>query len=159
MFGAKEKNNYSFLYCEISDDKLRQRVKLSMDFYIEKANEYRVLGMLFSILSICLPSLGTYASFVTNYTEEEKVVIAGIVPLITALTTIVTGIIALFKISEKKTSYRNSAETMKSELMNYYLGNGNYKDVKDKDFVLQVNIEKIIQDGYSKIRSLEETKK
>lgn len=69
--------------------------------------------------------------------------------------------LALLKCNDKKKSYRDSAENIKSELSSYHNKTGNYKDIGNNDTenekILAKNIEKIISTGYSKISALEHT--
>lgn len=75
----------------------------------------------------------------------------------TALTTVASGTLALFKCADKKGAYRNSAENLKSELSEYCAKTGRYSSVEDseRNAIFSEAMERIIKQGYSKIASLE----
>ena len=83
-----------------------------------------------------------------------------VIPLITSLTTVFSGSLALFKCAEKKSAYRNSAENLKSELSEYRAQTGRYQESSeaDREQMLSDALERIIKEGYSKIESLENSK-
>lgn len=145
---CKETKQYQYLFETIEDDALKKRAETSLNYYIEKANFYKNLWGILSVCGIVLPALATYLAATSN---------SALVPIITAATTVCTGLLALFKCSEKKNSYRNSAENMKCELTAYLGAHDGYGDKTKADEHLWEQLEKIIQNGYNKISKLEKT--
>ena len=80
--------------------------------------------------------------------------------MITLIAAVTAGVIAHFKVSEKKQNYRNLAESMKREVAMYECRAQKYSAEKAenedqaRDIFLQA-VEKIIEDGYRKSRELE----
>ena len=80
--------------------------------------------------------------------------------MITLIAAVTAGVIAHFKVSEKKQNYRNLAESMKREVAMYECRAQKYgrekteNEEQAKDIFLQA-IEKIIEDGYRKSREVE----
>lgn len=163
MFVIKgEWEDYIFL-TEGLEAKAKERTMLALKYSIKKANFYKYFGFALSALSVCsivLPALGTFCSYISARAGAPAWM--GIfVPIVTSLTTVVTGLIALFKCNERKNAYRTSSEALKSELMSYYNRIGSYKDLTDNDADKKVyeQIEKIITSGNSNISSLDNSRK
>lgn len=163
MFGRRtEFSQYKFLVDGLSDEILKKRVETSLRFYIKKANKYRKRAAFLGMLSVVLPAFATFASAAAGIYEEQYPQLDLVVPVITLIATVTAGVIAHFKFSEKKQNYRNLAESMKSEVAMYECRAQKYSREKTeneeqaKDIFLQA-IEKIIEDGYRKIRDLETT--
>lgn len=163
MFGRRtEFSQYKFLVDGLSDEILKKRVETSLRFYIKKANKYRKRAAFLGMLSVVLPAFATFASAAAGIYEEQYPQLDLVVPVITLIATVTAGVIAHFKFSEKKQNYRNLAESMKSEVAMYECRAQKYSREKTeneeqaKDIFLQA-IEKIIEDGYRKIRDLEAT--
>lgn len=159
---SAEFSQYRFLVDGLSDEILKKRVETSLRFYIKKANKYRKRDAFLGMLSIVLPAFATFASAAAGIYEEQYPQLDLVVPVITLIATVTAGMIAHFKFSEKKQNYRNLAESMKSEVAMYECRAQKYSREKTeneeqaKDIFLQA-IEKIIEDGYRKIRNLEAT--
>ena len=134
---------------------LRNRIQISLNYYLWNAYFYKVLYHTLSIISIVLPSLATFLTCVPSegLGNCEKCVIAAI----TALASINPGLLALLKCNEKKKSYRDSAENMKKELSEYRCKTGKYKGKPDTEAeeLLAQKIEEIISKNYNKILNLE----
>lgn len=165
MFGRRaEFAQYKFLVDGLNDEILKKRVETSLRFYIKKANKYRKRDAFLGMLSIVLPALATFASAAAGIYEEQYPQLDLVVPVITLIATVTAGVIAHFKFSEKKQNYRNLAESMKSEVAMYECRAQKYSKEKTenedqaKDIFLQA-IEKIIEEGYRKIRELETEQK
>lgn len=153
-FLCTEIKDYSVFCDDISNKKLKNRVNISLNYYIWNANFYKNLNLFFSIISIILPSLATFISCEAFGKTYEWVI-----PAITAITAVISSLLALLKCSEKQKSYRDSAESLKSELNAFHNKTGKYIDNNEKTLsaeqILSEEVEKIIQTGYSKISSLE----
>ena len=151
-FGCKEIENYSFLYDSIESDVLRLRAQRSLEYYINKSAFYKMVWGMLSFAGILLPAVATFFTCIKPA--------SWVIPLITSLTTVFSGSLALFKCAEKKSAYRNSAENLKSELSEYRAQTGRYQESSeaDREQMLSDALERIIKEGYSKIESLENSK-
>lgn len=153
----EEIKSYRYLYENIPDAFIKNRIEGSFVYYIKMAVKFKRDWNLITVLSIILPATATLISvFVSQNNRISVCVIA----FITFLTTVTSGLSAAFKVPDKKSSYRNLAENIKGELAMYHGKAGAYKGKKDSEAtrILYQNIEKIIQDGYNKISSLEDNK-
>lgn len=154
---SKEYCAYEVFLNEIEDKNLKRRAELSLKYYINKAVRYKRLWCGFSIAGIVLPAIATFIASLNASLKEVD--LSNVIILITACTTVVTGLMALFKCADKKTSYRNSAENLKSELCAYASNNGAYsEDPAKKDEIFFKRLESIIKEGYEKIEALENNK-
>ena len=161
MFGKKtEFAQYKFLVDGLTDEILKMRVETSLRFYITKANKYRRRDAVLGTASIIMPAFATFAAAAASFYEEQYPSLDLAVPVITLIATVIAGVIAHFKFSEKKDNYRNLAESMKSEVAMYECRAQKYSAEKAenedqaRDIFLQA-VEKIIEDGYRKSRELE----
>ena len=146
-FGRQELESYSFLYDAIEDRTLRLRAYSSLAYYINKAAFYKFAWSVLSFLGIILPAAATY------FTCKAEVN-AKLIAFITALTTVASGTLALFKCADKKGAYRNSAENLKSELSEYCAKTGRYSSVEDseRNAIFSEAMERIIKQGYRHVR-------
>lgn len=153
---------YRFLVDGLKDDILKKRVETSLRFYITRANQYKRRDAFLGMASIVMPAFATFASAAASYYDELYPSLDLAVPVITLLATVTAGMIAHFKFTEKKETYRDLAESMKSEMALYECKAQKYSEEKVKseeqarDIFLQA-IEKIIEDGYRKSKELEKT--
>lgn len=161
MFLKKtEYAQYKFLVEGLSDEILKKRVATSLRFYITRANKYRKRDSFLGMASIVLPAFATFAAAAASFYEEQYPSLDLAVPVVTLIATVVAGMIAHFKFSEKKQNYRNLAESMKSEVALYECRAQKYSmekagsEEQAKDIFLQA-IEKIIEDGYRRNVELE----
>lgn len=144
---AKEVENYRYLCEKIENEDYQKRVKTSFEYYIKSANFYKRLGMILSILGIALPALA--AIFTACDVNKGWIVFA------TSSATVVSGVFAYLKCSDKQEAYRKAAENMKRELAAYAAEQGDYKKAGDKNAILFERIESIIQNGYDRIVELD----
>ena len=145
--------NYQFLFVGIENDTIKQRAYVSLEYYIDKATFYKLAWNILSFAGIVLPAAATF--FTCAGVDATRIA------LVTALTSVVSGSLALFKCADKKNAYRNSAENLKGELSEYLSETGRYqnKSADEKDQLLSESLEQIIKKGYSKIESLESNTK
>lgn len=154
MLWRKEMENYQFLFDGIKNDAIKQRAYVSLEYYIDKATFYKWIWNILSFLGIVLPAIATVLTCSAEAATEK-------IAKVTALTSIVSGSLALFKCADKKNAYRNSAENLKGELSEYLSETGRYQNrsADEKDQLLSESLEQIIKKGYSKIESLESNTK
>ena len=147
ILGKKEFENYKPMYEQIEDEILKTRIKESLKYYIGKATMYKVAWHLFSILGILLPAAATTVVAFGEY--------GGIIAVMTAVTTAVAGMSALFKCKEKKKHYRTASERMKKELCIYHCKAGVYSaSAKLKGLDDEKRMEKQKQMFVSRIEAL-----
>ena len=149
---CREMERYGYLCSKIENKDFRRRVKYSFEYYVKCANFYKYMGMTLSILGIVLPSIATFLTVC----EAWKPLIAAF----TTLSTIASGLFAYLKCTDKQETYRTAVENMKTEMIAYITGQGDYKESNmaegsDKDMLLFTRLESIIQKGYDKITELE----
>lgn len=161
MFRRKaEFSQYRFLVEGLTDEILKKRVETSLRFYIVRANQYKRRDAFLGTASVVMPAFATFAAAAASFYEEQYPSLDLAVPVITLIATVTAGVIAHFKFSEKKRTYRNLAESMKREVTMYECRVQKYSKEKLKsedaarDIFLQ-SIEKIIEDGYRKSSELE----
>ena len=148
---TKEMENYIYLCEKIENKDFQKRVRNSFEYYIKNANFYKCMGKVLSILGIVLPALAT----IFTACDADKAWIA----CATSAATVVSGVFAYLKCSDKQETYRKAAENMKAELVAYAAEQGDYKgggtESFDKDVILFERIESIIQNGYDRIVELD----
>lgn len=164
---CKERNQYDFMIETIKNDTLRKRVELGLKYYISQANTNKKWWEVTSVLSIMLPAFGSFLSYVATQCSDYECLPSAVMG-ISFVTTVVNGIITFFKYGERKTSYRNSAETLKNEVMCYACRGERYKNCKyepeqgekisQAERLLSEQVESILKNGYNKISVIEKGK-
>ncbi|MCM1246549.1 MAG: DUF4231 domain-containing protein [Roseburia sp.] len=149
---CKEMERYGYLCDKIEDEDFRRRVKYSFEYYVICANFYKYIGMALSILGIVLPAIATFLTVCGAWKP--------LIAVFTTLSTIASGLFAYLKCTDKQETYRTAVENMKTELIAYITGQGDYKqsnmaEGSDKDSLLFARLESIIQKGYDKITALD----
>lgn len=115
LYREREKQNMCCLYECIENNELKQRVKVSLEWYIEKAAKYRRYFYTLSFISILMPLLITVLNNVC-VDSFERCYIQNAITICSVFTTLATSILALFKFQEKWILYRSTAEEIKKEL-------------------------------------------
>ena len=158
--GRKEIQKYNYLSEGIQDENLKKRAKGSLEYFINKAVWYKRLWQLFSGLTILLPAAATFLAAFSEHThigffKDETIILAGI----TAVTTVVSSLLALSKCADKKSSYRHSAEALKREISLYLSSSGEYRKYQgeEKNLMLAERMEDLIASSYTKISALEKS--
>ncbi|MCM1046851.1 MAG: DUF4231 domain-containing protein [Clostridiales bacterium] len=149
---CKEMERYGYLCDKIENKDFRRRIKYSFEYYVKCANFYKYMGMTLSILGIVLPAIATFLTVCGAWPP--------LIAAFTTLSTIASGLFAYLKCTDKQETYRTAVENMKAELIAYITRQGDYKEGNmtegsDKDTLLFVRLESIIQKGYDKITALE----
>lgn len=148
-----ELNNYEYLYDGILDESIKRRAKVSLEYYIGEANKYKFWWRVLTVFSVILPAFATFFSVVAVQCAK----IGWIVALITSLTTITTGLLNAFKIVDKKSTYRDLAERLKSVLTTYQYDIKGLDDNKRNELTnnLAMDIESVIAEEKVKICQIE----
>ena len=151
-----ENEQYTFLLNSISVPEQRIRIGLVMDYFIKCANKNKKNQRLFSSMGVIIPALATFVSVFTG-AETFPWLSRYMVPLMTAVTSIIVGISSTLKFSDKQRTYRNCAESIKHILTGYACGKGDYVGLtqEQKDTLLYDQSEKIIQDGCKEIGKID----
>lgn len=152
-----EEMSYSFLLKSINDEKMRQRIKLAFDYYIQNANRCKKWDAICSKTLVVLPAVATLASCALMKFPNTNGIIDLMVPIITAATSIVAGIHSAMKYKDKKTAYRDCAENLKNILIAYSCEKGEFGDLdqEEKDELLFNRTEQVILEGYKKLGAIE----
>ena len=103
-------------------------------------------------MGVIIPALATFVS-VFSGAENFPWLSRYMVPLMTAVTSIIVGISSTLKFSDKHRTYRNCAESIKHILTGYACGKGDFDglDKDQRETLLYDQTEKIIQDGCKEI--------
>lgn len=151
-----ENEQYLFLLSCVENDEERIRLGLILDYYIKNANKNRSSHRWFSSLGVIIPALATFVS-VFSGAETFPWLSRYMVPLMTAITSIVVGISSTLKFSDKHRTYRNCAESIKHILLGYACGQGDFAglDKDEKEARLYDQTEKIIQDGSKELGKID----
>jgi len=151
-----EDEQYLFLLNSVQNEKERLRIGLILDYYIKNANKNRNYQRYFSALGVIIPALATFVS-VFSGAENFLWFSRYMVPLMTAVTSIVVGISSTLKFSDKHRTYRNCAESIKHILLGYICGQGDFSslDNEQREALLYDQTEKIIQEGYKELGKID----
>ena len=151
-----ENEQYSFLLSSIAVPAQRIRIGLVLDYFIKCANKNKKNHRWFASLGVVVPALATFVS-VFSGAENFPWLSRYMVPLMTAVTSIIVGISSTLKFSDKQRTYRNCAESIKHILTGYACGKGDFVglDQEQKDTLLYDQTEKIIQDGCKEIGKID----
>ena len=152
---CKEYRDYKFLIDNIENEITKRRADESLKYYLSEAVKYKCRSIVFSFAAIILPIIATFAS------SSAITVPDYLIPIITALTALFTGIQALFKYNDKKVTYRNYAEELKCELYCFHSKINAYNNLsnKEREKVLADRINRLIKESNAKISSLESDNK
>jgi len=152
----KEIKDSKYLYSNIKDDVLRQRIQNSINWYIHKSVFYKRFYYIFSTISILLPLGVTIlhstdsACFLENHLQICSAILA-------SATTLTTSILTLFRFQDYWKEYRETAEKLKAELLQFHMGIGKYQDRNQDMMNLAVNVETIILNSKRKEKEIIET--
>lgn len=107
------------------DEYVIMRFEQSVKWYIKKANRFKFIFYLFSIIGIVFPaSIPIVNSFLNCYRCESDVAIT----IISVSASISASFLTLFKAQEKWMHYRYVAETLQIEYSFYTTAVGDYED-------------------------------
>ena len=71
MLGRKELKNYRFLFDGIENDTIKQRARVSLEYYIDKATFYKLAWNILSFAGIVLPAAATVFYLCGSGCEED----------------------------------------------------------------------------------------
>ncbi len=122
----REIQESTYLYDDLEDEKLKKRIKNSLNWFIKKAVVYKRCYYTFSSTSIITPLALTImnsvesSTFMANNFKQYSAILA-------TITTVATSLLALFRFKDQWQEYRETAEILKSELMKYQMKTGDYE--------------------------------
>ena len=108
-----EMEDFEILYKNIENEVIRERIRSSGQWYIERAIRYKRYFYSLSIISIILPLIISSVNILGASWENEVRIVTTIA---SAIVSMVTGLLTFTKCGEKWTLYRSTIEMIKSEL-------------------------------------------
>ena len=109
------------MYEGIQNDVVRERIKASGEWYIERATKYKRIFFILSAIGIIAPLLVTVIiSAGLNHTDGgSDMAVRIVIAACSALASFSSTFMVVLKCKEKWTNYRNTVEQIKSELVYY----------------------------------------
>ena len=155
LLSLPENKQYTFLLECVPNQAQQIRLGLVLDYYIKSANECKKMHRWFSALGVVIPAVATFVSVFSGM--ETLPWLRYLVPLLTAVTSIVVGISSTLKFSDKQRTYRNCAESIKHILTGYSCGKGEFFGLnqEEKDSLLFERTETIIQEACKEIGKID----
>ena len=121
-----EKEDFKKLYEGIQNDVVRERIRASGEWYIERATKYKRIFFILSAIGIIAPLLVTVIiSAGLNSTKDgNDMTFRIVIAACSALASFSSTFMVVLKCKEKWTNYRNTVEQIKSELVYYSIDEG-----------------------------------
>lgn len=128
----KEIKQSMYLYSDIENEVVRQRIQNSLNWYIRKAVVNKRLYYIFSSISVILPLLATimYSIDIEIFLKDNLQIYSA---LLACATTMTTSGLSLFRFRDYWKEYRQTAEKIKAELFHYHMGLDKYMDHNIQD--------------------------
>lgn len=112
-----EMEDFEILYRNIENEVIKERIRSSGEWYIERAIRYKRYFYTLSIISIILPLIISSINILGGVYESQVRIITTIA---SAGVSFITGMLTFTKCGEKWTLYRSTIELIKSELTLYW---------------------------------------
>lgn len=125
----REASSIETLCKGIQNEVLRNRIKVCLAWYIERAVRYKNYFCFFSVITIVLPSFITIINTVLM-PEEQAALAINAITVCSVISSFSAAILTLFKFQEKWILYRSTAEEIKKELSLYQAGRQKDKDIE-----------------------------
>lgn len=145
----KENGDYEFILSAangMNNSNLKARFIYLIVWYVKKANLYKwsyyILGLFMILLPPIIVILNNVASANQGLPIQTTMNIG--VTILAAITTIISGTMAFFKLHENWILYRKSAESIKNRVSLYLVGAPPYDSKQKRDVKLIEDIEKIV---------------
>lgn len=141
MFKGKknEKKDFQILYQSISNDILKERIRITGEWYINNAYLYKWLYYIVGFAGIAIPVVVTVVNGVCCKSSDFVQIFTIIASSITALA---AAFLSFSKCHEKWTLYRMTLENIKRELALYWAGSVNEENLK----TLVIKLEKYMEE-------------
>uniref|UniRef100_UPI0040565F65 DUF4231 domain-containing protein n=1 Tax=Agathobacter sp. TaxID=2021311 RepID=UPI0040565F65 len=123
-----------------------------LNWYSKKANWYKFLYHLFSIINVAVPLISSI--LITHFDGMELYV-----AILSAITSFSASLLSLLKVHEKWTNYRTAAEYLKKQYMLYITKTEPYDKLATRDSLYLSDIEKFMNDIHSKWYELQNSEK
>lgn len=141
----REIEESAYLYQDIEDIVLKKRIMYSLNWAIKKAVIYKRCYYTFTCFNIISPLLvSIFHSLDSNTFLRLNIQTYSVI--LSTITTISAALISLFHFKDQWKDYRKMAEQLKSELIEFHMRSGIYKDMNLT--ALSESIEKIIAVGH-----------
>ena len=141
----REIKESAYLYQDIEDVVLKNRIMTSLNWTIKKAVIYKRCYYTFTCFNIISPLLvSIFHSLDSNIFLEMNIQTYSVI--LSTVTTISAALISLYHFKDQWKDYRNVAEQLKSELVKFHMRSDTYKDKNIT--VLSESIEEIIATGH-----------
>ncbi|MDU4860867.1 MAG: DUF4231 domain-containing protein [Terrisporobacter othiniensis] len=134
----KELKSINIYTYNITNEQVKKRINHLLDWYIRKANFYKII---FYTLSFTLIVIN---AFIPVLSGTEIIYKDTIISSISCIATIITSSLTLFTMKDTWFRYRDSVESMKSECIKFSQSIGIYKN-KDETTLIE-NIEQIVKE-------------
>lgn len=140
----REIKESAYLYQDIEDMVLKKRIMYSLNWAIKKAVIYKRCYYTFTCFNIISPLLvSIFHSLDSNTFLRLNIQTYSVI--LSTITTISAALISLFHFKDQWKDYRQMAEQLKSELIEFHMRSGIYKDMNLT--ALSESIERIIAAG------------
>lgn len=140
----REIKESAYLYQDIEDIVLKKRIMYSLNWAIKKAVIYKRCYYTFTCFNIISPLLvSIFHSLDSNTFLRLNIQTYSVI--LSTITTISAALISLFHFKDQWKDYRQMAEQLKSELIEFHMRSGIYKDMNLT--ALSESIERIIAAG------------
>lgn len=112
------------------DNYINNRLLAQIKWYDEKSTLYQKRYKLLSVLSITLSALIPVLTLALDF--DCEIFIRFIIAILSAIVSIISGILAIYKYKELWVQYRTSCELLKSVLHRYYTHTGEFSEADEK---------------------------
>lgn len=140
----REIEESAYLYQDIENVVLKNRIMYSLNWVIKKAVIYKRCYYTLTCFNIITPLLvSIFHSLDSNTFFRMNMQTYSVI--LSTITTISAALLSLYHFKDQWKDYRQVAEQLKSELIKFHMGSGIYKNKDLK--VLSESLEKIITTG------------
>lgn len=140
----REIEESTYLYQDIENVVLKNRIMYSLNWVIKKAVIYKRCYYTLTCFNIITPLLvSIFHSLDSNTFLRMNIQTYSVI--LSTITTISAALLSLYHFKDQWKDYRQVAEQLKSELIKFHMESGIYKDKDLK--VLSESLEKIITTG------------
>lgn len=129
------------------DEYVMMRFEQSVKWYIKKANRFKLIYFILSIMGIVFPAS---IPIVNGVLKCGNIPCDTLITIISVCASISASFLTLFKAQEKWVHYRHVAEMLQAEYSYYSTNVGVYMDCEKKSQLFLVRIEAIMSDEHDK---------
>lgn len=134
---SKEKlEKYSVEFKKVNNS-IADVINNSLKYFVSRAKRNQYLFFAFNIILLLING----SVLVLNYAEADRIWVT----VFSAVATLVTALIALFRYTDNWRRYRTNAEKLKSQCIRFKSGSGDYAKITDEEEREQLLVEKFIE--------------